>query len=422
MDSFSGDDATLTPLATKAVAAMAALETAPDDPNLRRELLELHEEIYQSDWPILATPTNRVYADVQSRVYDLAETGDGASIESLMTASFGPYGQSSEGSEGYSEMLWALLEKDPIPTVLVLSEIGEQKRASLMERIYAQPSHDYDFAGIAGKLASQTAEWLLILDENHEDTEARAAGLIAFELLFSLPGWERFSPDTTTNVGQAIGLARRFAEGGDAAFLKALMRASMGPYGASTAEGGEWTNEILWTLLTRRTQLTLDALAKFTGEDRRFLVEQVYTRPVHDGFDFVSIEKNLSAATIPAGLEQGSKQIIEAVAGEARVVAPPDAREHVKLAEAAAARGETGYKDAVREYKAAIQLAPDWLDLHHRLGVLHYKHNHPREAIDTFTTYLEMDPPVHPRILNQVGLLVENLKEELAAAGSPSDP
>ncbi len=448
---FSGADAPLSPLAQRAVGATAAFDATPEDPEASQALLDIYAEIYRTKWPILATPTNRVYAEVEARVYDRAEAGDRAFLEALMVASFGPYGQSAEGSEGYADMLWALFERAPLRTLEVLERIGEERRERLMQKFYTRPPHAYDFVSIGqvlrtewpqkasaevqrilaaigegpvsdsdvSPLARELREALLVFDEDPGNTEARETALRAFDLMYGSAGWER-SPESARFSRETTGRMQRLAELGDPAFLRALMRAGDGPYGQTTA-GAEKIQEGLWTLLSRRPQQTLDVLAGLSGRQRQWLVDFVYTRPARDGLDFVLLEDELGNVTVPAGLEQEVKRIRRAVETLAYGVAPAKAREHVELALAAAARGPAGYEDAVREYESAVALGPGWAYLHEQLGLLHMTNGHVPEALTSFETYLAMDPPDHPRNLNQLRLLIETLKEEQERPAS-ADP
>lgn len=78
-------------------------------------------------------------------------------------------------------------------------------------------------------------------------------------------------------------------------------------------EGSEWLNEILWTLLDNRTQLTLDVLAQLDQENRRWLADNVYTQPIHDRFDFAGIREQLRTVVVPPGLESVVRRIVEAM-------------------------------------------------------------------------------------------------------------
>jgi hypothetical protein len=144
-------------MARRASELMAALDRSPEDQYYRGEFWEIVIEIYQADWPIVKSPTNRIYSEALVRADRFARAGDGSFLEAVMMASLGPYGESAEGSEGFRHILWVNLEINPTLTPAVLYEIGSGNRARLMQRWYDYAPHDYDFAKIAQELG--TAEW-----------------------------------------------------------------------------------------------------------------------------------------------------------------------------------------------------------------------------------------------------------------------
>lgn len=141
-----------------------------------------------------------------------------------------------------------------------------------------------------------------------ESTRLRRRFLQLFRTVFveevgdADPGLEAVPGLVLTRVDQ-------FAQAGDSAFLDALMGAALGWYGR-TAEGGEWLNEILWENLVVNAQLTVTRLDRLPANVRGQLVERVYTRPVHDGFDFAAVVTQLESATVPASMEADVRRIL----------------------------------------------------------------------------------------------------------------
>ena len=116
------------------------------------------------------------------------------------------------------------------------------------------------------------------------------------------PSLQQISGDVLLRVDQ-------FAQAGDTVFLEALMNAAVGWYGR-TAEGGEWLNELLWENLVADAELTLTVLSQAPEDVRSQLLEEVYERPVHDGFDFAAVVADLESATVPAGMEPAVARIV----------------------------------------------------------------------------------------------------------------
>jgi hypothetical protein len=121
------------------------------------------------------------------------------------------------------------------------------------------------------------------------------------------------SPEDSTTFGAAFTKAYQLARRGNKPFLRALMLASLGPYGR-TAEGDEWINEMLWENLEAQTQLTVDTLAELPAGARSRIVESEYLHPIHAGFDFRAIRAGLESARVPASIRADVARIIE-VAG-----------------------------------------------------------------------------------------------------------
>lgn len=118
------------------------------------------------------------------------------------------------------------------------------------------------------------------------------------------------SGEVTTVYGEMLLLADRYAQEGDALFLESIMRASVGPYGR-TVEGSEWLAEILWDNLERNPTMTVNVGIENAEWD--WLLENVYTRPPHDGYDFARIAEALDVRWEEDVLED-VRRILEAVA------------------------------------------------------------------------------------------------------------
>ncbi len=461
----------LSPLAERATDLMAKLEAEPDHQGLQGAFQEVLQKIYAAEWPNLATPTNRVYGDALHRAYVYAEAGDGAFLEAIMMASFGPYGATAEGSEGFREMLWGLFEQNPSLTIAVLLEIGEENRRRLVDNIYTDARHDYDFAKIARELqvewpdeiredvgriiaaligsmaetasteglgdtaavdakltddetlqlARQADDDLATWAENPKNTDALQAFFAAFDRIYTTEdvSWARMSPATGQAVGRLLLRVSGYAEEGRPEFLRALIRAGMGPYGQQTAEGGEWTNELCWTAMERDLQATLDVLAGIPPGEREPILASIYLQPVHDAFDFVRLEQRLREAKVADGMQDTVQRMLAAIEPLALQVAPPEARRHVRRGAAAAKRGRRRYQEAIEEYRLAIEMAPYWTELHLDLGLIYMKRGENADAIESFNRYLEMEPRRAPRDLNQTRLLILKLEEEMAPKVEP---
>lgn len=115
-----------------------------------------------------------------------------------------------------------------------------------------------------------------------------------------------------TVFGEVMLRARAMALEGDARFLDALIRATEGGYYRG-GEGGEWLNEILWEVLTAQPQATVNALARLPDDERQRLVEEVYLRPIHDGFDFARIHDGLGETKAPDHVRDDVRRILDIV-------------------------------------------------------------------------------------------------------------
>lgn len=460
------DDGTLSPLAVRAADLMRRLESTPDHMGLHGAFWEVVLEIYRAEWPNLDTPTNRVYAQALQTAYAYADAGDGSFLEAIMMASFGPYGETAEGAEGFTEMLWALFERNPTLTIAVLAEVSPEDRQRLVDEVYTVPPHEYDFATIVDALQSewpaevaphvhriitelallsgasdastpgassltdaealqlaQLAQELLgTWEDSATASKSHKQFFAAFDRLYGSTGWVRFSPDTTTAAGRILVQVGEHANAGRPEFVRALMRATQGPYGSTMAEGGEWTNELCWIALEHGVDATLAVLADMSPDERKVLLETVYLQPVHDSFDFLGIERALRDAKAPAGMEEGLQRMLAVVEVAARQIAPPDARLHVKRGAAAAKRGRRHYKEAVEEYRLAIELAPYWPDPHYALGRVFKKHGDNFDALASFTAYLELQPHITPRRLTEVQTYIRALEKKLAPPPPPPPP
>ena len=161
------------------------------------------------------------------------------------------------------------------------------------------------------ELASQASDLLAKMAEEPDSAELRQDFLLLFEKSYSTD-WGTVPPETYAVFGQVLVRVNDYAREGDKEFLKALMKASFGPYGRSV-EGGKWINELLWENLEHQPQLTITTLAELSPENRKKLMDQEYTAPVHDGFDFQKIIEGLRKARVPANMKQDVQRILDAI-------------------------------------------------------------------------------------------------------------
>ena len=166
-------------------------------------------------------------------------------------------------------------------------------------------------AGDPAVVIPQAREAVAAVEADPKSPDRRLQMIKAFEgLVWIDPA--AMTPQATDLLGAALARVHGYALTGDQDALGALMMADRAPW-ATTAEGAEWINELLWDTFEVRQQLIVDTLAAIPHADRRVLVDRVYTAPVHDGFDFAIILQGLKAARIPDGLEPDINRIIAAL-------------------------------------------------------------------------------------------------------------
>jgi len=125
------------------------------------------------------------------------------------------------------------------------------------------------------------------------------------------------TPETNAALGDAILRAATEAQRGDQAFLTALMMLVVSPYGR-TVEGSEWINELLWEALAVQPQASIDSLATLPTDIRKTVMAEVYTAPVHDGFDFPAILGSLERIKVPPGFGTEISSILDTLRPLAR--------------------------------------------------------------------------------------------------------
>ena len=125
------------------------------------------------------------------------------------------------------------------------------------------------------------------------------------------------TPETNAALGDAILRAAAEAQRGDQAFLTALMMLVVSPYGR-TVEGSEWINELLWETLAVQPQASIDSLADLPTEIRNTAISEVYTAPIHDGFDFPTILESLERIKVPTGFDAETASILDSLRPLAR--------------------------------------------------------------------------------------------------------
>ena len=102
-----------------------------------------------------------------------------------------------------------------------------------------------------------------------------------------------------------------------AVLLTALMMLVVSPYGR-TVEGSEWINELLWEALAVQPQASIDSLATLPTDIRKTVMAEVYTAPVHDGFDFPAILGSLERIKVPPGFGTEISSILDTLRPLAR--------------------------------------------------------------------------------------------------------
>ena len=163
------------------------------------------------------------------------------------------------------------------------------------------------------KLHREVDETLKALEQKPDSPEHRKKFLSVFEKVYSGRVSPGITPEMNDVAGRAYTKAREYALAGDKVFIKAMMMASRGDYGYTTVEGSEWLNELLWEIFQEQVQRTLDVLFDLPPKLRDQLINDVYTQPIHDGFDFVAILKGLGEADVSQEREKDVERIRETV-------------------------------------------------------------------------------------------------------------
>ncbi|UCF80379.1 MAG: hypothetical protein JSV08_07670 [Acidobacteriota bacterium] len=267
------------------------------------------------------------------------------------------------------------------------------------------------------RLERETGDALARLDEAPDSKERQEEFLRVFERIYNYDSDETIALEADGAFGKAHHRVHAYALAGNKTFLKALMASTLGPYGVGLAVVSERIHdEMLWENFENDARLTLDALSELPPETRARLMNGVYTRPIHDGFDFAAILKKLSETEAPDGMRQDVEKIRDVVEPLAEMMAKVEkVRENFDKGKAAAALGPSGYEEAVREFQKVIAAVPEWPEPYDELGMVHLKQGKTAEAVASLKKYLEKNPLTHPRILNQIRLLILKLEEETEA-------
>ena len=201
---------------------------------------------------------------------------------------------------------WLYLSRTLVVTgigiYLVLAAIGV---STLLEK-----PKEYD-AGPLSPLAKEVQQLLQTMEVPVVSREVQSQFLVVFEKIYEMDHGV-ISPATNGIYGDAYKKAHKLALSGQPEFLRALMKASRGPYGRS-AEGSEWINEMLWENFENQVQLTIDVLSQLDAEERNEIVQQQYMHPVHDGFNFKKIQVGIQDASVPENIKTEIKEILEFV-------------------------------------------------------------------------------------------------------------
>ena len=188
---------------------------------------------------------------------------------------------------------------------------GESPAAGPEVAVSAGPADGRD----PGEPWQRVRDRLDALEASPDSAAAQGALLDTLHRVFASPALDLdLTPAENAVFGAALSRAHALALRGRGDFLEVLMYVSLGPYGA-TVEGGEWLNELLWENLERHPWTTVAVLAE-NGEVRQELIESVYARPVHDGFDFAAIRAALESREYPeawAHAEPDVRRIVESL-------------------------------------------------------------------------------------------------------------
>jgi tetratricopeptide (TPR) repeat protein len=297
-----------------------------------------------------------------------------------------------------------VFESDGGEFVLKEGSYQEQKPA-------AEPSR---YSDELSRLERETGDALARLDEAPDSKERQEEFLRVFEKIYNYDSDETIALETGGAFWKAHHRVHAYALAGNKTFLKALMASTLGPYGVGLEVVSERIHdEMLWKILESDARLTLDALSELPPETRERLVKGVYTRPIHDGFDFAAILKKLSEAEVPDGMRQDVEKIRDVVGPLAEMMAKVEkVRENFEKGKAAAALGPSGYEEAVREFQKVIEAVPEWPEPYDELGMVYLKQGRNAEAVTSLKKYLELNPLTHPRVLNQIRLFILKLEEE----------
>lgn len=168
----------------------------------------------------------------------------------------------------------------------------------------------YD-AGLLSPLAEEAQQLLHTMEVPTVSREVKNEFLAVFTRIYETDHGV-ISPATNGIYGNAYEKAHTLALSGQAEFLRALMKASRGPYGRS-AEGSEWISEMLWENLESQAQLTIDVLSQLDAKERKEIVQQQYMHPVHDGFNFKKIKVGIQDASVPENIKIEIREILELV-------------------------------------------------------------------------------------------------------------
>ncbi len=143
---FTGYSDPVRDLARRSDDVLAELDESPDNPGLLEQFWALFDLAYlepgYAGSPTLAPEDNSSFGNLLARASQFAEGGSPESLEKVIHAELGPFGQTAEGGQLTSEYLWNILEAQMQLTLDVLARLTAGQRDSVVEDVYLQPVHD----------------------------------------------------------------------------------------------------------------------------------------------------------------------------------------------------------------------------------------------------------------------------------------
>jgi len=148
-------------LARRSDDVLAKLDESPDNFGLLEQFWTVFDLAYlepgYASSPTLGQEEHFSFGNLLARASQYAEDGSSESLEKVMHAELGPFGETAEGGERISEYLWNILEVQMQLTLDVLARLSEGQRVRVVEDVYLQPVHDgFAFDEVAEGLGTAT--------------------------------------------------------------------------------------------------------------------------------------------------------------------------------------------------------------------------------------------------------------------------